>query len=110
MPIDRNIERKIFKSVRNIIFGMCSIWKILRRSLICLSTRKPHRQISYRAYNKKSRINFLIQQKISSTFLYNKKSHQQLSYTTTSTYKTRAHAQLSVTLLPQAVSQTIRHI
>ncbi len=26
------------------------------------------------------------------------------------TYKTRAHAQLSVTLLPQAVSQTFRHI
>ncbi len=26
------------------------------------------------------------------------------------TYKTRAHVQLSVTLLPQAVSQTFRHI
>ncbi len=26
------------------------------------------------------------------------------------TYKTRAHAQLSVTLLPQAVSETFRHI
>ncbi len=26
------------------------------------------------------------------------------------TYKTRAHAQLFVTLLPQAVSQTFRHI
>ena len=26
------------------------------------------------------------------------------------TYKTRAHAQLSVTLIPQAVSQTFRHI
>ncbi len=26
------------------------------------------------------------------------------------TYKTRAHAQLSVTLLPQAVTQTFRHI
>ncbi len=26
------------------------------------------------------------------------------------TYRTRAHAQLSVTLLPQAVNQTLRHI
>ena len=34
------------------------------------------------------------------------KAHQQVLIT----YKTRAHAQLFVTLLPQAVSQTFRHI
>ncbi len=41
-------------------------------------------------------------------FLYN--IAEDISEQVLITYKTRAHAQLFVTLLPQAVSQTFRHI